>query len=133
MLSSNFRSFSSSCSNLGCLQALFERAKLTSQGKLLGWAGGGGGGNGSAAVVQSLRGRVSNSSTGTPPAGAAAMQPPSAHTVGLVDSAALEADARRKWGQAEALTRAAAAKVLARAHVVCATCAGSGDPQLEPL
>jgi hypothetical protein len=51
----------------------------------------------------------------------------------MLDSDALEADARRKWGQAEGLTKEAAQQVLQGAHVVCATCAGAGDPSLADL
>jgi hypothetical protein len=56
-----------------------------------------------------------------------------AAAVGMLDSDALEADARRKWGQAEGLTKEAAQQVLQGAHVVCATCAGAGDPSLADL
>lgn len=53
--------------------------------------------------------------------------------VGQLDSESLEADAKRKWGQAEALSREASKQVLSNAHVVCATCAGAGDPMLADM
>jgi hypothetical protein len=102
-------------------QELFERAKLASEGKLLGWG---------AAGRTPLRTRSSGG-----PAAAPASSPPAAagRSVGAVDSEATDAAARRKWAQAEQLTRAAAKQVLQQAEVVCATCAGAGDPMLSNM
>jgi hypothetical protein len=46
-------------------------------------------------------------------------------------AADVEARAKREWAQAEALTKEAAAEVLAGAQVVVATCSGAGDPAIS--
>lgn len=108
------------------LQALFERAKLAAEGSLLGWASS----SSSSPVTQSSRAARGK---GTSPSTAAAKARVAAGGVGMLDSEALEADARRNWAKAEQMTREAAQLVLSEAHVVCATCAGAGDPVLSDL
>ncbi|KAF6250816.1 AAA domain-containing protein [Scenedesmus sp. NREL 46B-D3] len=109
-------------------KALFERAKLAAEGSLLAW----GSSSSSGAVTPSSRSSRSSGGSRSPAAAAKAAASRRA-AVGLLDSESLEADARRKWGQAEALSREAGQLVLAGAHVVCATCAGAGDPMLNDL
>eukprot|EP00775_Hariotina_reticulata_P009337 gene9337-9500_t len=104
-------------------KALFERAKLAAEGSLLGWAATS---TGSSTALTASSRRGSSRPLQPAPTTAAA-------GIGLLDSDTLEADARRKWGQAEGLTKEAAQKVLQGAHVVCATCAGAGDPSLANL
>jgi hypothetical protein len=111
-----------------CVQALFERAKLSAEGSLLAW--GSSSSSSSGTITPSSRSKRSGSSTA---AAAKAAASRTGASVGLLDSESLEADARRKWGQAEALSREASQLVLSQAHVVCATCAGAGDQMLSDL
>ncbi|WIA20873.1 hypothetical protein OEZ85_005221 [Tetradesmus obliquus] len=104
-------------------KALFERAKQAAEGSLLGW----GSSSSSGAITPSSRSRSSSA------AARSAGSSSSSVAVGLLDSESLEADARRKWGQAEAFSREACQQVLSGAHVVCATCAGAGDRMLSDL
>jgi hypothetical protein len=113
------------------VQALFERAKLSAEGSLLAWGSSSSSSSSSGAITPSSRSKRNGSSSTAAAAKAAASR--SGASVGLLDSESLEADARRKWGQAEALSREASQLVLSQAHVVCATCAGAGDQMLSDL
>lgn len=108
-------------------QALFERARMAAEDSLIAWGSGGGGG----LTPSSRRGRGAAAAANG--GSSAKSLPASVAGVGLLGSEALESDARRKWGQAEGLSRQAAQDVLRGAHVVCATCAGAGDPLLSDL
>lgn len=97
-------------------QALFERAKQLADGAVLPW------GNQSRSTPELIRsGRARSSSTAKGAVAAAG------------SSEGLEKQARRKWAEAESLSKRAAQQVLQEAQVVCATCSGAGDPLLNNL
>jgi hypothetical protein len=100
-------------------QALFERARQQAEGRLLGWG--------------ASRPRNGSGSSGRAGSPGGPFSTPAARIASPVSSEATEAEARRKWAQAEALTRSAAKQVLEGAEVVCATCAGAGDALLNNL
>lgn len=104
------------------MQALFERAKKAAEGSNLAWA-----------ASSSTNGLVTSSRSRRSDAGGGSSSRAPALLVGQLDSQSLELDAKRKWGQAESLSREASKQVLSEAHVLCATCAGAGDPMLADM
>lgn len=105
------------CCHAVFAQALFERAKQLSEGAVLPW------GNQARSTPELIRSGRARSSSSAPKGAAAAAG----------SSEGLEKQARRKWAEAESLSKRAAQQVLQEAHVVCATCSGAGDPLLNNL